>query len=391
MADRTALSHHVLVIGAGSTGAAVAHDLALRGFAVTVVERGAIASGTTGRNHCLLHSGARYCMSDPVSAQECAQENDVLRSIMPQAMELNGGLFVALTEEHLAYKSRFQEACRSCGIEAHWLTPEQVLALEPHVHPKNLGAFHVPDGVFDPLRFCLSFLATAKRNGADVLPFTRVDELILRNSAVEGVKVYDLHSNCVNRIEADLVVNAAGPWAGEISSLAGVKLPMDPTPGVMVSMRGRFCQRVINRLGLPSDGDIVVPQRETSILGTTSWSVQQADYIPIPDDHVELLLERGRALIPSLADSEPQGIFTVARPLIHETGKETRQVSRGFECFDHADDGVQGLVTIVGGKTSTSRAMAETTADLVCSKLDIRAPCRTRETRLESYRAFYYP
>jgi glycerol-3-phosphate dehydrogenase len=305
-------------------------------------------------------------------------------------MELNGGLFVALTEEHLTYKSRFQEACQTCGIEAQWLTPEQVLSLEPYVHPDNLGAFHVPDGVFDPLRFCLSFLATAKRNGANVLPFTRVDDLILRGGAVEGVKVSDLRSDRVHRIEVDLVVNAAGPWAGEIGAMAGVVLPMDPTPGVMVSMRGRFCQRVINRLGLPSDGDIVVPLRETSILGTTSWSVQQADYIPIPDGHVDLLLERGRELIPSLADSEPQGIFTVARPLIHETGVDNRQVSRGFECFDHAAESVQGLVTIVGGKTSTSRAMAETTADLVCSKLDIQAPCRTRETRLESYRAYYY-
>ena len=390
MAEKAVQSHHVVVIGAGSTGVAVAHDLALRGFTVTVVERGAIASGTTGRNHCLLHSGARYCMSDPVSAQECAQENDVLRSIMPHAMELNGGLFVALTEEHRAYKSRFQEACQTCGIDAPWLTPEQVLALEPHVHPDNLGAFHVPDGVFDPLRFCLSFLATARRNGADVFPFTRVDELIQRGSAVEGVKVSDLHTNRVRRIEADLVVNAAGPWAGEISAMAGLMLPMDPTPGVMVSMRGRYCQRVINRLGMPSDGDIVVPQRETSILGTTSWSVPRADTIPIPEEHVALLLERGRALIPALAESEPQGIFTVARPLIHEMVKDTRQVSRGFECFDHAAEGVQGLVTIVGGKTSTSRAMAETTADLVCSKLGIQAPCRTRETRLESYRAFYY-
>jgi glycerol-3-phosphate dehydrogenase len=382
--------HHVIVIGAGSTGAAVAHDLALRGFAVTVVERGAIASGTTGRNHCLLHSGARYCMSDPISAQECAQENAILQSIMPQAMELNGGLFVALTKEHLSFKSRFQEACQTCGIEAQWLSPEQVLALEPYVNPSNLGAFRVPDGVFDPLRLCLSFLATAKRNDARVFPFTRVDDLVLQGDTVEGVKVSALHSNQTLQIEADLVVNAAGPWAGEIGAMAGVALPMDPTPGVMVSMRGRFSQHVINRLGLPSDGDIVVPLRETSILGTTSWSVQQADYIPIPDDHIELLLKRGRELIPSLIKSEPQGIFAVARPLIHETGKETRQVSRGFECFDHADEGVEGLVTIVGGKTSTSRAMAETTTDLVCNKLGIQAPCRTRETRLASYRAFYY-
>ncbi len=73
----------VIVIGAGSTGAALAHDLALRGLAVTVVERGGVASGTTGHNQAQLHSGARYAASDPESARECIQENEILRHIMP--------------------------------------------------------------------------------------------------------------------------------------------------------------------------------------------------------------------------------------------------------------------------------------------------------------------
>ena len=86
-------SFHVIVIGGGSTGSALAHDLALRGLAVTLVERGEIASGTTGRNHCLLHSGGRYCLTDKASALECSRENAILRRIMPDSMELNDGLF----------------------------------------------------------------------------------------------------------------------------------------------------------------------------------------------------------------------------------------------------------------------------------------------------------
>ena len=74
---------HVIVIGAGSTGSATAHDLALRGLRVTVIERGEVASGTTGRNHCLLHAGGRYCMTDQESAIECIEENMTLRKIMP--------------------------------------------------------------------------------------------------------------------------------------------------------------------------------------------------------------------------------------------------------------------------------------------------------------------
>ena len=83
---------HVIIIGAGSTGSATAHDLALRGLRVTVVERGEIASGTTGRNHCLLHSGGRYCVNDKEGAIECIEENLILRRIMPHALEMNDGL-----------------------------------------------------------------------------------------------------------------------------------------------------------------------------------------------------------------------------------------------------------------------------------------------------------
>jgi glycerol-3-phosphate dehydrogenase len=383
-------SFHVVVIGGGSTGAALAHDLALRGLAVTLVERGEIASGTTGRNHCLLHSGGRYCMSEKASAMECAQENGILRHIMPGSMELNDGLFVALDDQDLSYVERFRDACGESGIPAEWLEPEKVLALEPNVNPKNLGAFRIPDGVFEPLRFCLSFLATAKRNHAKVMSFTRVEDLVIRGHSVQGIKIRDRTRGIDDQIGADLVVNAAGPWAGEIGTMAGVDVPVAPTPGVMISLQGRLTQRVINRLGLPADGDIVVPQRETSIVGTTSWTVESADYIPIPEDHVQLLLERGEQLVPALAKSEPRGIFTVARPLIRWKTEDEREIPRSFACFDHAKEGVEGLVTVVGGKTTTARAMAEEAADIVCAKLGIEAPCRTRETELLSYRAYYH-
>jgi len=105
---------HVIIIGAGSTGAATAHDLAMRGVRVTVLERGEIASGTTGRNHCLLHAGGRYCVKDQESAIECIDENLILRRIMPEVLELNDGLFVAITEDDLAFKDKFLEGCAAC-------------------------------------------------------------------------------------------------------------------------------------------------------------------------------------------------------------------------------------------------------------------------------------
>jgi glycerol-3-phosphate dehydrogenase len=379
----------VAVGGGGSSGAAVAHDLALRGFKVTLVERGEIASGTTGRNHCLLHSGGRYCVKDQESAIECIEENMILREIMPGALELNGGFFVAVDDSDIAYKPSFIEGCEACNIPYQDLTGEEARRLEPYLSEETKAAVWVPDGVFEPMRLSLSFLATAKKNGAVVRPFTEVKELLMEGQRVTGLRVWDHIAQREDDVHVDMVVNAAGPWSGKITAMAGIEVPVVPTPGIMVSMTGRYCQRVINRLNVSSDGDIVVPQRETSIIGTSSWSVEDADYIEIPEDHVQMMYERGAQMIPILAEVPPRGIFNVARPLIGSKGEDTREIARTFECFDHTGDGVEGFVTISGGKTVTARAMAETTVDVVCSKLNLDIPCTTKDEILLSYRAFY--
>ncbi len=382
---------HVVVIGAGSTGAATAHDLALRGFRVTVVERGEIASGTSGRNHCLLHSGGRYAMRDPESARECIEENMILRRIMPEALELNDGLFVALDEADLSLKERFLEACEECGIPAREIPVKHALAMEPHLNPNIRAAVQVPDGVFEPFRFCLAFLATAKHNGAAILTYTEVVDFVFQGRTVAGVRVWDRRRGEERVIGADLVVNAAGPWAGKIAAMAGVDVPVVPTAGVMISIGRRWTRMVINRLHMPGDGDIIVPQRRTAIIGTTSWRVEDPDFIPIPEDHVRLLLDCAERLVPGYTQGRIRGIFAVARPLVGRRGMalEGRELSRTFECFDHAADGVEGFITITGGKMTTARAMAEKAVDVVCAKLGREIPCRTRETPLLSYRAFF--
>jgi len=129
-----------LVIGAGSTGAATAHDLALRGVAVTLVERGEVASGTTGRNHGLLHSGARYAVKDPESAVECIAERDILARIAPEVLELNGGVFVAVDDGGLAYREPFQEACACAGIPVRDLSGAEARDLEPALSDRVLAA-----------------------------------------------------------------------------------------------------------------------------------------------------------------------------------------------------------------------------------------------------------
>ena len=381
---------HVIIIGAGFTGVATAHDLALRGMDVTVIERGSIVCGTSGRTHGLLHCGGRYCVKDQESAIECIEENLILRKIVPQVIEPNGGLFVALDEGDLEYSKEWLEGCEACQIPYKQLTHQQVLLLEPYLNPEVKLAYEVPDGTFDPLRLALAFAATAKSNGAKFQLYTDVTELIIDNTGrVTGLKIWDRAKDERRELHADMVVNATGAWAGEIADMAGANVPVRPTPGVMVAYEERFVNRAINRLCKPSDGDIVLPQRRMVVVGTTSFEVEDLDYVPVVDEQVDLMLERGAALIPGIKHAQMRGAYMSTRPLIG-AGLTGRSVARTFKCFDHKEsDDIDGFVTITGGKATTLRQMAEKTSDIVCQKLEVEVECATAETPLLSYRQYY--
>jgi glycerol-3-phosphate dehydrogenase len=381
-----------LIVGAGFTGVATAHDLALRGFEVIVIERGDICNGTSGRTHGLLHCGGRYCVKDQESAIECIDENLILRKIVPQAIEPNGGLFIAIDEGDLQYGEAFVAGCEACHIPFEELTPQKALQLEPNINPNVLAAFLIPDGTFDPLRLALSFAASAKANGAKFKIYTEAKSLLMDGKGtVVGVKVLDRASNKTVELHADIVVNATGAWAGEITEMAGASVPIQPTPGVMVVYDQRFVQRPINRLNKPGDGDIVLPQRRMVVVGTTSFEVDNLDYVPVIEEQVKLMLERGAELVPGIRNAKVRGKYVATRPLI-SAGGAGRNAARTFQCFDHKErDNVEGLVTITGGKATTLRAMAEKTADVVCGKLGVHAACVTKDTPLVSYRQYYTP
>jgi len=118
--------------------------------------------------------------------------------------------------------------------------------------------------------------------------------------------------------------------------------------------------------------------------------VADADFIPIPQDHVDKMIRQGEMLLPAVRHTPMRGVMAVARPLISKGGADEREVSRTFECFDHARSGLAGFATISGGKTTTARAMAEKVADIVCGHLGLSEPCRTRDVPLVSYRLFYH-
>jgi len=381
---------HAVIIGGGGTGAAVAHDLTLRGMKVTLVERGELTSGTTGRHHGLLHSGARYAVKDKESAVECIDENTILRRIAPGSFELNDGLFVALTDEEAAYSHELVEACHECGIPARRLTREEALAREPNLNPAVKLAVQVPDATMDAMRMPLRFFATAKHNGATIKPYHEVVDFVRRGNAVSAIRVRDHTSNKEYEIGGDIFINAGGAWSGRIGAMVGVDVPIRPSPGVMLAVYGRLCNMVVNRLHASGDGDIIVPQRALSVIGTSSWVVEDPDNLGLPEAHIQMMVKYGSELVPAVRTAKFRAAWSAARPLIGPRGADTgRELSRTFKCFDHIDEGVEGFVTITGGKATTLRGMAETTANVVCQKLGFPVPCPTRDYVLLPHTAYY--
>ncbi len=381
---------HIIIIG-GGIGGALAHDLALRGFRVTLLEKGALASGSTGRHHGLLHSGARYVLHDLATAGECWQENRILCRIAPDALEQNDGLFVALDNGDMAEWDGFIQRCTEAGIPADPLTATQARTLEPNLTGDLKGAVRVGDAVMDPWRLSMHFFASARFNGAHIHEFSQVTDVHCNGSSVTGVQVVDHHENRNYRLDGDVIVNAAGPWAGQVAAMLGIVIPVRPVPGVMVSVAGRLTEMVVNRLHPADDGDIIVPQRNLSVLGTSAWLADDPDRIEIPADHVRRITRLCARMVPKAADLPIHATWSAARPLIvPDENAEPTKISRSFDCLDHGElDGIKGFISLIGGKATTMRAMAEAAADLICTKTGRNVPCRTRQTPLRHYRQFY--
>lgn len=365
----------VVVVGGGATGVGVARDLALRGLGVVLCERGGLGTGTTGRSHGLLHSGARYATADPEGAAHCIQEGRVLRDIAGVAVQETGGLFVQLPGDDPEHFDARVEACRDVGVPAEELPPTEARDLEPELTPDVERAFCVPDGVAYPSRLVAATAESARRHGADLRTHDPVEDVVVEDGRVVGVETVS------GRIAADHVVNAAGAWAGRVAAFADVDVPMAPTKGVMVVVGVGGVGSVLNRCRPPGDGDIVVPHDDRVVLGTTSSPVEDPDDYSREAAAVERVIGEGAAMLPAVADGEVVDVYWGVRPL-YDVGAHGREASRTFQVFDHAADGRPGLTTVTGGKLTTYRLMAEVVADAVCERLGVDEPCRTADEPL---------
>lgn len=382
-----ASSTELLVIGGGATGLGVAWDAALRGIKVLLVEQSDLGQGTSGRYHGLLHSGGRYVISDPPSARDCARENEILRRLAPSTIEDTGGLFVAAPTDPPDFPDRWLAACRETGVAAEEATLTQVLQEEPLLNPALTRAFRVRDASLDSFDLMHLLAGAIRSAGGQVWLRHRVSRLMTQRGAVVGAEITDLTSQERKRVGAQVIVNAAGPWAKGIASMAAVNLPIALGRGAMVAMASRLVNTVVNRCKPPSDGDILVPVGTVLVIGTTDETVQSPDDLTIAPWEIDLLLAEAEVLVPGIAAHRALRAWSGTRPLYRPSpasGAQTRHLPRAHTILDHAvTDGVPGLISVIGGKLTTYRLMAEQAMRVVAPQLGASAPCTTASTPLE--------
>src|SRR5271166_3953173 len=376
----------VVIIGGGATGAGILWDLALRGIPAVLLEKRDFANGATGRCHGLLHSGGRYVVKDAEAAKECIGENMVLKKVAAPCIHDTGGLFVHLPADDPAYVQQWADGCQRIGIPTRDLSRDEALDLEPNLPRDVVKAYTCPDGHVDVFQLTLANIEAAVARGARFRTYAEVTAVEIKNGQTTGVRFRDTNTGEEDSIACEIVINAAGGWAQQIAAIAGVEVSVRCDLGALLIFNHCLVRRVVNRCRKPGDADILVPCGPVCILGTSSVTVPGPEGLTVPPEEVQHLLALGVELVPALAEARLLRIFTGARPLYvpkSAAGAGGREVSRNFALLDHqTSDGIDGFMSIVGGKLTTYRLMAKATADLVCQKLHIEQPCRTDQVPL---------
>ena len=375
----------VLIIGGGATGTGLARDLALRGVQCILAEKSDINAGASGANHGYLHSGARYVAKDPATAKECWEESLILKEVAPQCIEETGGLWVAVQGDDEKYAADFPQLCRRSGIPVQAVTPQEAHRREPNLTEKIIAAYAMPEATIDPFRLSCENIQHAVELGTKLLrDGIKSWGSSRKTSASKPSDLLDTRSGKQTVVETELVVNAAGAWAGEVADLLGVKINVVFSKGTLIITHHRISQGVVMRLRPPSDGDALIPGGTVSIFGTSSMSIDSPDECYPTVAEVDHIIGQGAALLPVLEKTRNIRAYAGVRPLIGLAGGDDRELSRDMALIDHSADGVENFISITGGKLTTYRLMAEKTADLVCQRLGNSTPCVTHTAPLPS-------
>ncbi|MDR2400133.1 MAG: anaerobic glycerol-3-phosphate dehydrogenase subunit A [Deferribacteraceae bacterium] len=366
----------VIIIGGGITGIGILRDLSMRGIKALLVEQKDLCTGTSSHFHGLLHSGARYAVSDGEAAKECMEENLILKEIAPHAIERTEGFFVSIDGDEPAYAEKWVAGCAKAGIPTARVDLKTVVNLEPNLRGNMTAVYRVPDSAVDGFRLIWQNAYSAQSYGGVFRTYAAATAIHSENGAVTGITITNILTGESERISCDYLVNAAGSWVAAVARLADIPIGITPDRGLLIAFNYRFTERVINRLHPAGDADIFVPHGAITIFGTTSVKVENPADTAVSSKEALYMLNIGEKVFPELKSYRILRGFAGTRPLFSNGGG--RDATRNFMVMDHENDGLKGFISIAGGKLTTYRLMAEKTSDLVCKKMGIDKPCRTR-------------
>jgi glycerol-3-phosphate dehydrogenase len=396
----------VVVIGGGIIGAGIARDAALRGLRVALFEKDDFGGGTTAGSTRLIHGGLRYLeMLDFGLVRMDLRERETLLRIAPHLVKPLE-FIMPFYGSSLFYRCKMKLGmtlydCLSYdkSLPRHrFLTPAELNQMEPNLCRQDLqGALVYFDAQANsPERMCLENIIDAREHGAQTLNYTEVTGALCTGDVIQGVRVRDLLSDDPTEvnIQSRAVVNASGAWfdrvAGKLTE-PGSATQIRTTKGVHIA-----CPPVTKRAVVVFsrvDGRLmfVIPWLGHSWIGTTETEfADDPATAQATSADVDYVLRSVTEYFPTLDTTQIYFSNAGVRALVKEKGSKS-SVSRRHRIADGANSGVGNLVSVLGGKITGYRAIAEEAVDAVCAKLKVNAPCVTAKTALPGARGDVKP
>jgi glycerol-3-phosphate dehydrogenase len=391
-------THDVIVLGGGVNGTGTARDLAQRGLSVLLLEKADLACGASGANSGMIHGGIRYMLSDRHVTELACRDSGYIQHIAPhllfripflmpftsrreEATLVERATWYA-TEVYVGTYDQYQPLKR--GKPSTRLSAEELYRLEPALRPGLSGAVTFDEWGIDSHRLCVLNALSARAHGAEVRTWTEARELLFEGGRVVGVRFRDALGGEVGEARAPVVFNATGAWSPGLARRNGLRVPMRPGKGVHLTLDRRFSNYGITCTAVDGRQMFLMPHENDSIIGTTD-----DDYYGDPDDleatydEVEYLLEGVESLVPGVRRARVTRAWWGLRTTLYEYGKNEDALSREHEILDHAAEGADGLLSMVGGKLASYRAQSEEAADAIVARLRRAAPrSRTHEEPL---------
>lgn len=406
----------VIVIGGGINGAGIARDAALRGLRTLLVERGDWGAGTTSWSTRLIHGGLRYLEYFEVPlVRESLREREVLLRIAPHLVEplqftmpvyagpnfhtvpILRGRRYSLPDLHLAMLGYDILSFDKSLPRYKTYSTAQLLQVEPGLSPEGLrgGAIYYDGQVRFPERLCLENVLDTEAHGAVTLNYVAAGALLHESSAhgkvVRGVTLHDQREGATITAHGRMIINCAGPWVDRALAALGVesKRHIGGTKGTHIIV-GPFAGAPRRALYIAAPDDsrqfFIVPWNGLYLIGTTDTRYEgDLDAVQATADEVDYLLRATNATIPSAQLAADDVVYTYSgvRPLPHIADGVVGGITRRHVLYDHRKhDGIDGLVSIIGGKITTYRSLAEHAVNKVCKRLGVQARSTTATTPL---------